>query len=504
MSKLVSGLALIATLACCSREQAPAQRQQRSEGAVPAPSVPAYESALPGYLRDKIAQPFKGDLNEMVRRRIIRVAAPFSRTFYFLDGAAQRGLSYEYTKLYEEKLNESLGRKSGDKVFVIVLPVPRDLLLSQLNDGKVDMVAAQLTVTPERSRIVDFTNPTRTGVNEIFISGPGSQPVNSVGQLAGKTVFVRRNSSYYDSLLRLSRSLSDQKKPGINIKTVPENLEDDDLLEMVNAGLLPATVVDNYLASLWAQVFPHLVLSEKAPLRTGGNLAVAIRKGSPELAASLNAFIREYGLNSAIGAVINKRYLKSSDYLKSATSDEERRKFLAMVDLFQKYGRQYDFDYLLMTAQGYQESRLDQMAKSSVGAVGVMQLMPETGREQQVGDIHQLEPNVHAGVKYMSAIKQRYFADEPMDPINRELFAFASYNAGPGRIRQLRREAAARGLNPNIWFGNVEQIAAEKIGAETVTYVANIFKYYIAYKVIMEEQKQRERSKQAISKTAAR
>jgi membrane-bound lytic murein transglycosylase MltF len=405
--------------------------------------------------------------------------------------------------LYEEKLNESLRRKPGEKVFVIVLPVPRDQLLSRLNDGKVDMVAAQLTVTPERSRLVDFTVPTRTGVNEIFVSGPGSQQLNSVDQLAGKTVFVRRNSSYHDSLQRLSGRLSAQKKQGVDIRTVPENLEDDDLLEMVNAGLLPATVVDDYLAALWKQVFPNLVLSQRAPLRTGGNLAVAIRKGSPQLAASLNAFVRQYGLNSAIGAVINKRYLKSSEYLKNAASDEERRKFLATVDLFRKYGGRYDFDYLLMTAQGYQESRLDQNAKSPVGAVGVMQLMPETGREQGVGDIHQVEPNVHAGVKYMSAIKQRYFANEPMDALNRELFAFASYNAGPGRIRQLRREAAVRGLNPNVWFGNVEQIAAEKIGAETVTYVGNIFKYYIAYKVITEEQKQRERAKQAITKTAA-
>jgi membrane-bound lytic murein transglycosylase MltF len=340
-------------------------------------------------------------------------------------------------------------------------------------------------------------------VNEIFVSGPGSQQLNSVDQLAGKTVFVRRNSSYHDSLQRLSGRLSAQKNQGVDIRTVPENLEDDDLLEMVNAGLLPATVVDDYLAALWKQVFPNLVLSQRAPLRTGGNLAVAIRKGSPQLAASLNAFVRQYGLNSAIGAVINKRYLKSSEYLKNAASDEERRKFLATVDLFRKYGGRYDFDYLLMTAQGYQESRLDQNAKSPVGAVGVMQLMPETGREQGVGDIHQLEPNVHAGVKYMSAIKQRYFANEPMDALNRELFAFASYNAGPGRIRQLRREAAARGLNPNVWFGNVEQIAAEKIGAETVTYVGNIFKYYIAYKVITEEQKQREQAKQAITRTAA-
>ena len=215
----------------------------------------------------------------------------------------------------------------------------------------------------------------------------------------------------------------------------------------------------------------------------------------------MNGFIAKNGLESAIGRILSQRYLESTRFVKNARSEAERKKFLAMVELFRKYGDRYKFDYLLMAAQGYQESRLDQGAKSQVGAIGVMQLMPETGREQKVGDVTQLEPNIHAGVKYMRFVRDEFFEDQPMDDLNKGLFTFASYNAGPGRIRQLRREAEKRGLNPNVWFGNVERIASERIGRETVTYVSNIYKYYVAYRLIAEERDRREAAKAAVKKS---
>jgi membrane-bound lytic murein transglycosylase MltF len=464
-----------------------------------ADAPPANESGLPEEMRSLIHQPFTGDFDEMVKRRIIRVGAPFNRTYYFIDKGVQRGLSYEYAVLAEDLLNKKL--KTGNlKVHVVLLPMSRDLLLPALNSGHVDMVVAQLTVTPERLKLVDFTKPSRRNINEIVVTGPGAPAVASVEDLSGKEVFVRKTSSYYESLQELSRKLQAQGKPPVDIQAASESLEDDDLLEMVNAGLIPAIVVDDYLAQYWKQVFPDLKLHETVALRTGGDLAAAIRKNSPKLAAELNAFIDAHGFNSAIGAVLNKRYLQSTKFVKNAASDAERKKFLAMVELFRKYGEQYKFDYLMMAAQGYQESRLDQKAKSQVGAVGVMQLMPATGKEQKVGDITKLEPNIHAGVKYMRFVRNEFFEDQPMDDLNKSLFTFASYNAGPGRIRQLRRETERRGLNPNVWFGNVEQIASERIGRETVTYVSNIYKYYVAYNLIVEENNRRNAAKAAIKK----
>ena len=157
-----------------------------------------------------------------------------------------------------------------------------------------------------------------------------------------------------------------------------------------------------------------------------------------------------------------------------------------------------------MAAQGYQESTLDQNVKSPVGAIGVMQVMPPTGKELKVGDIRKLEPNIHAGVKYMRFMIDTYFKDEPMTRLNKGLMAFAAYNAGPGRLRQLRRETAQRGLDPNVWFGNVERIASERIGRETVTYVSNIYKYYVTYRLLTAQRERARRSEGEASKRRVR
>jgi membrane-bound lytic murein transglycosylase MltF len=261
-------------------------------------------------------------------------------------------------------------------------------------------------------------------------------------------------------------------------------------------------VVDDYLANFWKQIFTDLTVRSDVALRTGGVLAVAFRKESPKLRDAVNTWIRKHGKGDAFRNVIERRYLQNVKYAKNAAADGERRKLQDLIDLFKKYSSQYDLDYLLMAAQGYQESTLDHSVKSPVGAIGVMQVMPPTGKELNVGDINKIEANIHAGVKYMRFMMDRYYKDEPMDPLNKGLMTFASYNAGPGRVRQLRREAAQRGLDPNVWFGNVERVASERIGRETVTYVSNIYKYYITYRLLF-AQDERRAAARAASRAAA-
>jgi membrane-bound lytic murein transglycosylase MltF len=496
---------VLLALTCAACSSSPSSEQAPTSAAAPTTASPAPagdelppppEPLLGEELRSLIDQPFKGDLEAMVSRRLIRAGVPFNRTFYFVDKGTPRGLSYEYLMTFEEALNKKL--KTGNlKVHVVLLPMPAGDLLQALRDGKIDMVVAQLTVTPARQQIVDFTVPTRRNINEVVVTGPGAEPLAAVEDLSGREVFVRKSSSYFESLTALNDKLRAQGKPPVEIQAASESLEDDDLLEMVNAGLIPATVVDNYLANFWKRVLPEITVHDNLTLRTGGHLAVAIRKNSPGLAREANAFISNVGLDSVTGAVLNQKYLNNTKFVKNATSDAERKKFLALLELFRKYGDQYQFDYLMMAAQAYQESRLEHGAKSPVGAIGVMQLMPETGREQKVGDIRVLEPNIHAGVKYMRFIRNSFFENEPMDDLNKALFTFAAYNAGPGRIRQLRRETAERGLNPNIWFGQVERLASERIGRETVTYVSNIYKYYLAYRLAMAQADRRKAAKQS-------
>jgi membrane-bound lytic murein transglycosylase MltF len=492
------GILLAVVVGACSgkSDQKPDQKPAQDD-ASDSFEPPVYESGLPEDMRVLVDRPYTGDFDGMVKRRLIRAGVPFNRTFYFVDKGVQRGLSYEYLTVYEEQLNKRL--KTGNlKIHVVPIPMPRDALLPALTAGEVDLVVAQLTVTPERQAVVDFTKPTRRNVEEVVVTGPNSPPVAALDDLSGKQVYARKTSSYFVSLQGLNQRLAAEGKPPVDIQEASESLEDDDLLEMVNAGLIPAVVVDNYLAEFWKQVFPDLTVHSEMTLRVGGDLAVAIRKNSPQLASELNGFIDKYGLNSAIGRILNKRYMQSTKYVQNATSKAERQKFLDLINLFRKYGDQYKFDFLLMAAQAYQESRLDQNAKSSVGAIGIMQLMPATGKEQKVGDITKLEPNIHAGVKYMRFMRNEFYEDEPMDDLNKGLFTFASYNAGPGRVRQLRRETERRGLNPNVWFGNVERIASERIGRETVTYVSNIYKYYVAYRLLVDEALRRKDAKTAL------
>jgi membrane-bound lytic murein transglycosylase MltF len=191
-----------------------------------------------------------------------------------------------------------------------------------------------------------------------------------------------------------------------------------------------------------------------------------------------------------------RRYLENVHWVKGATNGDAMRRFQQVVGVFRKYSDRYDMDYLLMMAQGFQESELKQDVVSPVGAVGIMQIMPATGRDMKVGDISRIEPNIHAGVKYMRFMVDNYYANEPMDPLDKGLLAFASYNAGPGRVQGLRRTAAQRGLDPNRWFNNVELVAAEKIGQETVTYVSNIYKYYIAYRLVQENEEEARKARE--------
>ena len=264
---------------------------------------------------------------------------------------------------------------------------------------------------------------------------------------------------------------------------------------MLNAGLIKLVVVDSHKAAFWRQIFPKIVVHPGLAVRTGGSIAWAIRKGSPQFKAELDDFVRTHGEKSAFGRTVLQRYLR---VVKEAASDVEMRKFRAVVGLFRKYGDRYGMDWMLMAAQGYQESRLDQGARSHVGAIGVMQVMPQTGKELKVGDINEIEPNIHAGVKYIRFMVDQYYAKEPMDDLNKGLFAFAAYNCGAGRVSSLRREAEKRGLDKNVWFDNVERIAAEKIGRETVTYVSNIYKYYIAYRLVQGEYLEREAEKKRL------
>jgi membrane-bound lytic murein transglycosylase MltF len=484
--------------------EAAAQQAGSAPAATPAPSAAPADGAakapasdletFDNPVTDRLVGKWTGDLDGMIERKVIRVLTVYSKTTFFVDKGAQMGMIPDAFRLFEDNLNKRLNNKNV-RVKVIFVPVAADDLIPALLEGRGDIVAAGKLITAWRKEKVDFTNATRSGISSIIVSGPGVPAISSVEDLGGKEVYLRASDVSAENVKVFNARLAAAGKPPVKIRPAPEVLADEDLLEMVNAGLVPMTMVDDYVGEFWKQVFPKLVLSTDAAVRTDGQTAMMIRKNSPMLMAELNGFIAKYPEGSLERNVLTQKYLKSVKFAKNATAKDDVAKFQQTVDFLRKYSEQYKLDYLLMAAQGYQESGLDQNKKSAVGAVGVMQVMPATGAELKVGDITQMDANIHAGVKYMRFMIDSYYKDEPMDNLNKALFTFASYNAGPNRIRQLRQRAAKRGLNQNLWFNNVELVAAESIGRETVQYVSNIYKYYLAYTILTEQRQQRAKAK---------
>src|SRR5215204_515362 len=483
---------LSAGAAGCRTEPAAPGPQTNSPVAASAdaPPAPVDPSLLERVKRERWA----GDLDRMAERRYIRALVTYNRTYYFYDGAEPRGVSYESLKEFEKFLNRKLGT-GNRQVNVLFIPVQRGELLQALLDGRGDIAVSNIAITPEGQALVDYSEPVRENVSNIVVTGPHSPALASLEDLGGKEVFVRKLSRYWSLLTRLNEELRKSGKPAVILKAADEDLEDEDILEMVNAGIVGITVVDSTIAELWAKVFDQLALRPDLAVAPNVSIGWAFRKESPQLAAAVNEFVKDHKVGTAFGNTLLRRYFQNTKWLVNSTSAEEVKKFRETVELFKTYSGRYGFDWLMVAAQAYQESRLEQSARSAAGAVGVMQIKPSTaaGNPVNIKDVEKIESNVHAGVKYMRFMMDEYFADAAMDRLNKGLFAFASYNAGPNRIARLRKQAAAEGLDPNKWFNNVELVADREIGRETVTYVSNIYKYYVAFKLVLEREQQKQK-----------
>ncbi len=440
----------------------------------------------------RVVKPWHGDLDGMVDRRYIRVLTVNSPVLFFVDRGQQRGAAYEMARRFENHVNKAL-EKRHVRIHLVMLPVGRDELIPRLLRGEGDLAIALLTMTPERTAAVDFSIPVLRNVSEVLVTGPASRPVGRLEDLAGREVYLRSSSSYAEHLTALNRRFADRGLPPVKMVPADELLGAEDVLEMVHAGLVPATFVDSPLAGLYSQIFDDLQIHEDIVLNTGGEIGWAFRKNSPQLEAMVNEFLRTHRQGTLVGNVLLQRYLDDTRWVENMRNEEGRERYRAMAGLFRKYAERYDLDPLLLVAQGYQESRLDQSQRSKAGAVGVMQMLPSTARDRNVGisDITNLENNIHAGAKYLRWMMDRYYDDPGMTRLQQELFALASYNAGPAKIARLRKQAESQGLDPDLWFDNVEIVAAREIGRETVQYVANIYKYYLAYLAMEAQEKSR-------------
>jgi membrane-bound lytic murein transglycosylase MltF len=445
------------------------------------PPVMVQVGASNGIL-DHVEEESTVDLDGIIERGFLRILTVHSPLYFTFDGEKRQGLAVEMSRLFEEHLAKEIGRVKSPTV--VMIPVARDELLPSLVAGRGDIAVANLTITPERKEEVAFSAPTYPGVNELVITGPAAPGIASFDDLAGTDLHLRPSSSYFEHMQTLNVERERQGKPPIPVKPADEYLEDHDLLDLVNAGVLPAIVVDSHKASFWAQVFPDIVVHDDLAIHTGANVGWAVRRNNPQLLKTVNSFVKMVRKGSLLGNMTLSRYLGSTDWVDREVAGSHSGRYEQLAQTFKKYASQYDFDWVMIAAQGYQESRFDQSKRSSAGAVGIMQLLPTTAADRVVGipDILTEDANIHAGTKYLAWLRDHYFSDGNLEPLDRMLFSFAAYNAGPGNVARARRRTKSMGFDPDRWFGNVEVGMYRSVSGEPVSYVRNVYKYYVTYK----------------------
>ncbi|MGD8232491.1 transglycosylase SLT domain-containing protein [Vibrio sp. TRT 1302] len=424
-------------------------------------------------------QPYFGDLSQLEKKGVIRVLVAADLGFYYIEDGRPKGILAELLYHFEKEL-----RQRSSYFNLQVIPVHRDELLPALVDGYGDLAVANLTVTETRIDQVAFSDPVLTGVQELLITHKDEAPIEELSQLSGRDIWVRASSSYFESIQKLNQKLEQQSLPPITVRFVEETLQDYELIEMVNQGHVPATVLDSHKSELWLKVMENIQIHSSLPLRTDGEIAWAMRQQSPQLATFVNQYLKDYRSGTLLGNVIYAKYLGNTNWLKRILNPNHINKLESLSPIFDIYSERYRFDSLMISAQGFQESGLDQSKVSHKGAVGVMQVLPSTAKDPNVNipDIYQVDNNIHAGVKYMRFIKDRYFNDDNILPDDQVYFTLAAYNAGPANIRKMRRLAEQNGYDPNKWFRNVEIMARRNIGREPVHYVSNINRYFVIYK----------------------
>ncbi|WP_221068735.1 transglycosylase SLT domain-containing protein [Vibrio alfacsensis] len=422
--------------------------------------------------------PYTGDLDVIKEKNVLRVLVSADLGFYYIEGGEPKGIGAELLAHFEKEL-----RKIKPKLNVQIIPVSRDELLPSLEQGLGDLVVANLTITNTRKDKVDFSDPIMTGIEEWIVTNKATPVMTNIDQLSGKEIWLRASSSYFESIQALNKKLNKKGLAPVVVHFIEETLQDYELVGMLNNGYVKAIVLDSHKAKLWMNVMNDIRAQTKIPIRTGGKIAWAMRHDSPELMKIVNKFIRTSKSGTLLGNVIYGKYISNTNWLNKALNPKKIAQLEKLSSLFSRYADKYDFDYLMVAAVAYQESGFDNSLVSSRGAVGVMQILPSTASDPNVNikNVRNLENNVHAGVKYMAFLRRYYFSDDAITKQNKMYFTLAAYNAGPGNVERMRKRAAQRGYDPNIWFHNVEVVMRSGLG-ETVRYVTNVNRYYVIYK----------------------
>jgi len=395
------------------------------------------------------------DLDEILKSGKLKVSTAYSGTSYFLYKGLEMGFEYELLQRFAKDLGVELE---------IIVENDLDSLIPNLNNGKVDLIAFALTVTKERAKYVNFSEYTSLTHQVLVQKKPDNwrkMSRHSVDQsllhdaieLIGDTVSIRANTAYLTRIQNLSEEIGGD----IFIDTVDGSLSTDEIMQMVVEGKVKYTIADDELAKISAKYNPILDIS--VPVSFSVRNAWATRFSSPELSKRLNKWLKKFKKEVDYFVIYNKYFKNSRDYERRVDSEFyslKTNRISPYDDLIKEKAKAIGWDWRLLASLVYQESRFDPHAKSWVGAGGLMQIMPATGRELGLKDPHDPRQSLTAGTKYLHQIWKQY--EQIPDSIQRIKFTVASYNCGPGHVLDAVRLAKELNLDPNIWDDNVEKM----------------------------------------------
>lgn len=377
------------------------------------------------------------DLDGLLERRVLRVLTRNTATTYFLWRGQLKGFEYE--------LAGEFARQQGLRLEMIV-PREGESLFDLLREGRGDLIAAGLVPPPERRLDgVTFRRPYDRVSHVVVARSDDQEPPSRFADLRGRTFHVRRGGSFWRTLAPLAADW------GFRLEAVPESLGIPEIISRVATGEYDLTVADNRTLAIersWRRdVRAALTLRGAIPL------SWAVRESNPQLAAAVDAFVKR-SHRGLFYNVVHDRYFGERS-LRAAGRARLAHGLSPYDEIVKKFADDYGFDWRLVVAQMYQESRFRQDAESFAGARGLMQIMPATAVELGIEDFDDPEAAIHAGIRYLDWVRDRF---EPQLPVrDRMWFTLAAYNAGPGHVLDARRLARELGLNPNRWFENVER-----------------------------------------------
>lgn len=417
--------------------------------------------------------------SQMLKMGEIRMAIPYGRITYMNSKNQMLGFAPELSKYF----SNFLLAKYKKKVQIKVVPSAPGKLLAVIADGNADFALDYLneySTNKNADRFLIYDHP-RTE-KYLIVSNQNKEKVINLSDLSGKTVCADR----FTQVAAIEKTNEELKKDGKALITIYQDqlvLSDEDLLQMVNAGLIDYIWVTNWRAELWKPLLPNIAIHSETAITGGSPGDVIVSKMNADLAKDLLEFAASPYLDAALRDYRQKNFSHERFALKSPLTQTELNRFESMKKYFHRYGHENQLDPLFLAGLGFQESLLNQGAVSPSGAVGVMQLLPSTGASMNVGNIYELEPNIHAGAKYINSLLREMSLESGLSENERGFFAVAAYNAGANNVRKARELAVKMGLNPNQWFLNVEMASARLLGLETFLYVRNVYKYYVTYDV---------------------